>query len=193
MEIQFDKAFGLFKEEKELPPEILVDEKNDEFFSGTVKYQEEKTEYITPFLNEEKIIIGRLFLDKNKQIKYIEIFKNKKLDILGISENITFLHEYLEDKKDHYNPDKFIGFRYYENNKKEKKGSYAYGNYFTLVRKNYSKYFILEKDNSIKDMNGNKFYDENINCYQIMKKIIFEKGKNKSIGDNGDIFPEIFY
>ena len=40
-------------------------------------------------------------------------------------------------------------------------------------------------------MNGDKFYDENINCYQIMKKIIFEKCKNKTIGDSGDIFPEV--
>ena len=191
MELQFDKVFGLSKEVEELPPEKLVEEKNERFFSGTVKYREEKTDYITSFMNEKKIIIGRLFLDKSKHIKYIEIFKNKKLDILGISENITFLHEYLEDKKDHYNPDKFIGFRYYESIKKEKKESYVCGNYFTLVRKNYSKYFILEKDNSINDMNGDKFYDENINCYQIMKKIIFEKCKNKTIGDIGDIFPEV--
>ena len=187
----FDKEFDPSEEEKDLPPEILVDEKNYEFFSGTEKYKEKNTEYIPPFMNEEKIIIGRLFLDKNKKIKYVEVFKNKKMNIFGISGNITFLHEYLEDKKEHYNPDKFIGFRYYEHNKNDNKEDYAYGNYFTLVRKNYSKYFILEKDNSLQDINGNKFYDEKIDCYQIMKKIIIEKNKNKSIGGNGDIFPEI--
>ena len=187
----FDKEFDPSEEEKDLPPEILVDEKNYEFFSGTEKYKEKNTEYIPSFMNEEKIIIVRLFLDKNKKVKYVEIFKNKKMNILGISGNITFLHEQLDNKKEHYNPDKFIGFRYYESNKNDKKEPYVNGNYFTLVRNNYKKYFILEKDFSLKDINGNKFYDEKINCYQIMKKIIFEKHKNKSIGDSGDIFPEI--
>ena len=187
----FDKEFDPSEEEKDLPPEILVDEKNYEFFSGTEKYKEKNTEYIPPFMNEEKIIIGRLFLDKNKKVKYVEIFKNKKMNILGISGNITFLHEQLDNKKEHYNPDKFIGFRYYESNKNDKKEEGGYGNYFTLVRKNYSKYFILEKDNSLQDIYANKFCDEKIDCYQIMKKIIFGKYKNQSIGDNGNIFPEI--
>ena len=38
MELQFDKVFGLSKEVEELPPEKLVEEKNERFFSGTVKY-----------------------------------------------------------------------------------------------------------------------------------------------------------
>ena len=190
MEAIFDKEFDPKKEE-DLSPEILIDEKNYEFFSDSEKYEGKNTKFITPFMNEKKIEIGRLFLNKNKKVKYVEIFKNKKMEILGISENITFLHEFFENRKEHYNPDKFIGFRYYESNKNDKKEPYVNGNYFTLVRNNYKKYFILEKDFSLKDINGNKFYDEKINCYQIMKKIIFEKHKNKPIGDSGDIFPEI--
>ena len=191
MEVVFDKEFDPQNIEKELPPEIFTDEKNYEFFSESEKYIGKYTDFIIPFVNEEKIIIGRKFLDKCKKIKYVEIFKNKKMEILGLSSNITFLHKYLEDKKEHYEQDKFIGFRYYASYKNDKKEPYAYGNYFTLVRKNYSKYFILEKNDSLIDINGNKFYDEKINCYQIMKKIMFEKYKNKSIGYSGDIFPEI--
>ena len=191
MKAIFDKEFDPKNEEEDLSPEILVDEKNYVFFTDTEKYEGKNTEYIIPFMNEEKIEIGRLFLDKNNKVKYVEIFKNKKFDILGISDNITFLHEFLEDKKEHYNPDKFIGFRYYENYKNVTKEPHAYGNYFTLVKQNYSKYFILEKDDYLKDINGKKFYDEKINCQQIMKKIIFEKHKTKSIGDIGDTFPEI--
>ena len=107
------------------------------------------------------------------------------MDVLGISQNITFLHSYLYDKKQHYDQKKFIGFRYYENN------PYENGNYFTLIKKNYSNYYILEKNNSLKDIKGNTFYDKEINCYTIMRKIMFEKYNKKLIGDNGDVFPEI--
>jgi hypothetical protein len=133
MEVVFDKEFDPQNIEKELPTEIFIDEKNYEFFSDSEKYKGKYTELIIPFINEEKIIIGREFLDKSKKIKYVEIFKNKKMNILGLSGNITFLHKYLEDKKEHYDPDKFIGFRYYESYKNDKKDPYAYGNYFTLV------------------------------------------------------------
>ena len=133
MKAIFDKEFDPKKEEEDLSPEILVDKKNYVFFTDTEKYEGKNTEYITLFMNKEKMEIGRLFLDKNKKVKYVEIFKNKKFDILGISDNITFLHEFLEDKKEHYNQDKFIGFRYYESYKNDTKEPHAYGNYFTLV------------------------------------------------------------
>ena len=190
MEALFEKKYNP-PNEIELPLEVLKDEENFKYFSGTEKYEQKYTENIVPFMNEESAIIGRLFLDKNKEAKYVEIFRNKKMDILGISEKITFLHTYIKDKKEHYNSDKFIGFRYYEKNLNDKKEPCTCGNYFTLVRKNYSKYFILEKNDSIKDIKGNIFYDENLNCHQIIKKIIFEKYRNKIIGDGGDIFPEI--
>ena len=190
MEALFEKKYNP-PNEIELPLEVLKDEENFKYFSGTEKYGQKYTENIVPFMNEESAIIGRLFLDKNKEAKYVEIFRNKKMDILGISEKITFLHTYIKDKKEHYNSDKFIGFRYYEKNLNDKKEPCTCGNYFTLVRKNYSKYFILEKNDSIKDIKGNIFYDENLNCHQIIKKIIFEKYRNKIIGDGGDIFPEI--
>ena len=186
MNSDFEKLFNL-EEEKELPLEVLEDEENSQYFEGTEKYNNKviNSEYIIPFLNKSKSKIGRIFMDKDKKEKYLEIFRNEIMDVLGISQNITFLHSYLHDKKQHYDQKKFIGFRYYENN------PYENGNYFTLIKKNYSNYYILEKNNSLKDIKGNTFYDKEINCYTIMRKIMFEKYNKKLIGDNGDVFPEI--
>ena len=40
-------------------------------------------------------------------------------------------------------------------------------------------------------MDNKSFYDENLNCYEIIRNIIINKFKNKIIGDNGETFPEI--
>ena len=45
----------------------------------------------------------------------------------------------------------FLGFRYYENNNKDK------CNYFTLIKKGKKGYYILEKTENIKDRD-NKFF-----------------------------------
>ena len=43
----------------------------------------------------------------------------------------------------------------------------------------------------MKDIENHTFYDKDLNCYEIMRKIIFEKQRTKLIGDEGDLFPEI--
>ena len=186
MNADFEKMFNP-PEEIELPQQKLKDENNGEYFIGTEKYHSnaKKSEYINSICDKKNNQLGRIFLDKNKKGKYIEIFKNKIMDFLGISQNITFIYAYSDEVKDHYDSNKIIGFRYYEN------GANELGNYFTLIKKSYSKYFILEKDKTIYDITDNKFYDENLDCLKIMKKIIINKNKNKEIGDNGEIFPEI--
>ena len=141
--------------EKELPKEILKDEQNSKYFEGTVKYIDtKKSEYIES-INDKDEEIGRIFLDKNKKEKYLEIFNNAKMNVLGISSNITFLHSFSNNEKQNYNPNKFIGFRYYTN------GLEKSGKFFTIIKKNYSKYFILEKNKTMKDMDNKLFYDEN--------------------------------
>lgn len=171
--------------EKELPKEILKDEQNSKYFEGTVKYIDtKKSEYIKS-INDKDEEIGRIFLDKNKKEKYLEIFNNAKMNVLGISSNITFLHSFSNNEKQNYNPNKFIGFRYYTN------GLEKSGKFFTIIKKNYSKYFILEKNKTMKDMDNKLFYDENLNCYEIIRSIFITKYKNKIIGDYGETFPEI--
>ena len=175
-----------FKTE-ELPIETLKDEKNYFFFEGTVNSKKVKnSNYVLSLFDKKKNLIGRKYLDKDKKEKYFELFKNNKMDLLGISNNITFIHSPSNDKESQYSTFEFIGFRYYANSSLSK-----YGNFFTLIRRNYSDYFILEKNKSIKDMEGKLFFEEKLNCLQIIRKIIFNKYKKKVIGDNGDTFPEI--
>ena len=170
-----------------LPIEVLKDEKNYCFFEGTVNFKKvKKSNYVVALFDNEKKLIGRKYLDKNKKEKYFELFKNDKMDLLGIANNITFIHSPSNDKDTHFNKYEFIGFRYYENSPLSK-----YVNFFTLIRRNYSDYFILEKEKNILDMDGNLFFEEKLNCHKIIRKIIFDKYKKKSIGDNGDTFPEI--
>ena len=109
MNSDFEKLFNLL-EEKELPLEVLEDEENSQYFEGTEKYNNKviNSEYIIPFLNKSKSKIGRIFMDKDKKEKYLEIFRNETMDVLGISQNITFLHSYLHDKKQHYDQKKLF-------------------------------------------------------------------------------------
>ncbi len=182
IEQELDESYN---PKEELPIEILKDEENYKFLEGTINLKDkEKSDYIK-LITDKDATKGRIFLDNNKKEKYIEIFTNKKMNILGISQNITFLHSFSKEEKRNYNSNKFIGFRYYEN--KEKKA----GKYFTLIKKNYAQYFILEKDKNINDINNNTFYDEDLNCYKIIYNIMINKYKNKIIGDNGETFPEI--
>jgi len=79
----------------ELPKKSHPPEKEnlyDDYFKMTEKILS-KNKYIQDFVLDKKII-GRKFYNNNNEIKYIEIFKNKKLDLMGISPNITFLHPY---------------------------------------------------------------------------------------------------
>ena len=174
-----------YNPEKEIPKEILKDEQNSKYFEGTVKYTDiKRSEYIKS-INIKSEEMGRIFLDKNKKEKYVEIFNNAKMNVLGISSNITFLHSFSNNEEQNYNPNEFIGFRYYTNGIKKS------GKYFTIIKKNYSKFFILEKSETMKDMDNKPFYDENLNCYEIIRNIFINKYKNKIIGDYGETFPEI--
>ena len=174
-----------YNPEIELPKEILKDEQNYKYFEGTVKYTDIKMSVYIKSIIYKGEEVGRIFFDKNKKEKYLEIFNNAKMNVLGISSNITFLHSFSNEEKQNYNPNEFIGFRYYINGAKKS------GKYFTIIKKNYSKYFILEKNKTVKDMNNKIFYDESLNCYEIIRNILITKFKNKIIGDSGETFPEI--
>jgi len=71
-----------------------------------------------------------------------------------------------------YDKDNCIGFRYYENNKLEKRS------YFTLIKKYDKKFYILEKEKN----------DNILDYYSIMRNIAFEKHKNKKIIKKGEYF-----
>ena len=64
----------------------------DKYFENTEKISQ-SPKYIRNFLIND-IIVGRKFYDIEDKVKYIEIFKIDKFDLLGISPNITFLHLY---------------------------------------------------------------------------------------------------
>ena len=83
-----------YNPEKELPTEILKNEENYKFIEGTVNYKDIQNSDYIKIIKDKKIITGRLFLDKNKKEKYMEIFNNTKMNVLGISPNITFLHSF---------------------------------------------------------------------------------------------------
>ena len=112
------------------------------------------------------------------------MFNNQKMDLLGVSKNITFIHEYKIEKE--IDTNEFLGFRYYENGPLSENL-----NFFSLLKKYDSKYYILEKNKNLKDRNGNPFYNEYLKCYSIIKKIISEKYKKYDNTISGDTFPEI--
>ena len=154
----------------------------DDCFKGTSKlwkYYDSKIDLI------ESTDLRRIFLKKGKPA-YYEIFEDKRTDIIGISKKISFL--YTPSLKDNklYDKDNCIGFRYYEKNKSER------CNYFTLIKKYDKKFYILEKEKNICDINGELFYDEKLDCYSVMRNIVFEKYKNKIMSPKGEYFPEIF-
>ena len=133
----------------------------------------------------ESTNLGRIFFKKGKH-KYYEIFEDKRTDIIWIFKKILFLYTPLvKDNELLYDKDNCIGFRYYEKNKLEK------CNFFTLIKKYDKKFYILEKELNICDINSDLFYDEKLNCYSIMRNIIFEKDKNEII-PKGEYFLEIF-
>ena len=156
----------------------------DDCFKMTEKISS-KNKFIQDFVLDNKII-GRKFFNKNNEIKYIEIFKNKKLDLMGISPNITFLHSYEPKLEKEYDENNFIGFRYYEEgiNVPDTK-------YFTLIKRYNSKYYILEKNSSINVIYDEKFENPNLDCFSIIYKIIINKYKNKDRLKNGETFPEL--
>lgn len=170
------------------PDKIIEIEKNnlyDEFFQGTKKLWKDDNSELIKYLYLENIVIGRTFIKKGK-ISYFEIFEDKRSNILGMSKKITFLYAPNEINNEKYNDKKIIGFRYYEIDKARK------CNYFTLVKKYDLRFFILEKEEKIFDSEENPFFEQNLNCFSIMRKIVFEKYEIKSMKvPNGELFPEL--
>ena len=156
----------------------------DKYIEGTEKISS-NPKYIKNFVIKGEVV-GRKYFNKSNEIKYLEVFSNKKLNIVGISKNIAFLHLYDKEEKNEYNEDKFIGYRYYEIDPQDKTPTY-----FTLIKKYDSNYYILEKNHEIKDINDNKFYDNDLDCFSIIKNIILEKYRNKDSLIIGETFPEI--
>ena len=164
--------------------EIHEENKYDIYFEGTEKLSD-KAKYIEDIVFDDKNI-GRKYYSVNKEIKYIEIFSNKKFNLLRISPNITFLHLYDKNEEKEYNENKFIGFRYYNKSPAQKDSKF-----FTLINRFNTKYHILEKVQSIKDINNKSFFDKDLNCFAIIDNIITEKYKDKEHIMNGETFPEI--
>ena len=174
-------------EQKEMPKTTTSSTKDNLFdscFEGTEKISH-MPKFIKEFKNNDKVI-GRKYTDKNNEIKYAEIFNNPKFELMGISPNITFIYSYDNKIKNRYEENKFIGFRYYKKGPNE-----IDSNYFTLINKYYLKYYILEKNKKIKDINNDSFFNQELNCFDIIDNIINQKYKNQNIIIIGETFPEI--
>ena len=154
--------------------DIRIDSINlyDKYILDTEPLSENKNISV---LTDNGEIIGRIFLNKNSQKCYYEIFYNKKLNLINrVSDKITFLHP---PENDSFNKSKFIGFRYYKRNHND------LNDYFTLINKCGNKYYILEKERNT------KFYNEKLNCFNIMQNIIYDNFKSQII--LGEPFPEL--
>ena len=174
-------------EHKELS-ERTISAKKDNLFDSYFEWTE-KISHKPKFIEELKVndkVIGRKYSNKNNEIKYVEIFKNQKFELMRISPNITFIHSYDQKMKNGYDTNKFIGFRYYKNDP-----NIFDLNYFTLINKYDLKYYILEKNEKLKDINNNSFFNQELNCFDIIDNIIKQKYKNQNINMNGETFPEI--
>jgi len=153
-------------------------------FSGTQKLWKSSN----PKANVVKMekTFARKFIKNDKKVAYFEIFEEQRAKLMGISKNISFIFLPCKDNSNEYDKNNCIGFRYFESSIVKK------CNYFTLIKAYDKRFFILEKEKSILDIDGNSFYDEELNCYSIMKNIIFEKYKNKTMSfPMGELFPEI--
>ena len=179
----FFSSFEVIEKENNIS-EFHEENKYDSYFEGSEKLSD-KAKFIENISIENKII-GRKYYNIKKEIKYIEILTNSKFDLLGISRNITFLYLYDKNEKKEYNENKFIGFRYYDIGQNQSNSKY-----FTLIKRYNTKFHILEKDESIKDINNKNFFDKELNCFSIINNIIIQKYKDKNHIMNGETFPEI--
>ena len=157
------------------------------YIAGTEKlWKKDDFNYIEKIINYGKVI-GRKYL-VNKYISYLEIWEDKRLNVMGLSKKISLLVIPDEKSEDILNFKNCFGFRYYEKNNIDK------CEYFTLIKKGRKGYFILEKEGGIKDNDNELFYNEKLDCYSIMKNIVYEKYKDDRINNkspNGELFSEI--
>ena len=176
-EDEFDK---IMKEtiviKKEEQKEEKEEEKKENFYDLFIINTEPLCEGSKTFedLIENEKIIGRKFINNNN-ISYYELFENRKLNLINqVSKKISFLHP---PKDNTYDSSKIIGFRYY------KYGVKIIKEFFTIINKYDQKYFILEKKED------SKFYNKELNCFDIIKTILEDKYKNLFF--YGESFPEL--
>lgn len=168
----------------------LFNEENyiyDKYISGTQKlWKNEKSDFIQAYILDKKEI-GRKFL-KNNSVSYYEIFEDKRLNILGQTKKISLLFFPMEDNVQPFEMKNCFGFRYYEKNVRDK------CNYFTLIKKEKKGYYILEKRENIKDVDNVSFFNKDLDCFSIMKNIVYDKYKENYIHNkspHGELFSEI--
>ena len=159
----------------------------DKYISGTQKlWKSEKSNFIEAYILDKKEI-GRKFLI-NDSVSYYEIYEDKRLNILGHSKKISLLYYPFEESNHPFDIKNCFGFRYYEKNNREK------CNYFTLIKKGKKGYYILEKKDSIKDVDNESFYNKDLDCFSIIKNIVYDKYKEDNIykkSPHGELFSEI--
>lgn len=144
-------------------------------FKGTNPYNPKKeNKLITEIIEPKMKVFKRIFYNINNGIGYIEVFQNPRLAFAyKVSNYISFLFESLDQKNQEINENKCIGFRYY-NSKNE---------YCTLLKignDDLDEYQFLEKINA----KENEFFNNELDCFEIVYEAIFSKYKNKNIDFN---------
>lgn len=159
---------------------------NDKYINKTEILWQKKHNYIKEYYCD-KNLLGRIFLKEDGSPSYFEIFEDKRFCVLGMSKKITILYPPDETNSSKYNKNDIIGFRYYQNKEIKNKCEY-----FTLIKKCNNRYYILEKNDKIKDIYDNPFYNKNLDCYKIINEIIYEKYiRREERSPNGELFPEL--
>ena len=149
-------------EQKELQEKIISEIKDNQYenyFKNTEKISP-NPKYIKDLKDYKDInkVIGRVYCDKKGVIKYVEIYKNTKFELMGISPYITFIHLY--DEKFRGNSSSQIStYEGLNNSLYEHQTPYKYG-------------FPLKSNHQIQ----NKIYQK-IN--KRLKERQYEKGKQK--------------
>ena len=145
------------------------------YFSGTSKYnKDKKTNLILDIEIKEQKLHQRIFYKNNqKEVGYIEVIQNSFLSYTHEqSKNISFLFGADSNDKQRIDNRKCFGFRYYDAN-----------NHYCSLLKSYGgtedDYFFLEK----LDNKDNEFYEEKLDCFEIIFDSIFSRYK-KNINDN---------
>ena len=137
---------------------------------GTIPYdvKVQKNNLIKDFKNQ--YINKRIFYKNDKkEIGYIEVFQVPLLKYAHqINKNISFLFIPHEINDANLDVNKCFGFRYYDSE----------NHYCTLLKKDdddKDNYFFLEK---FKTDKTDIFYNEKLDCFQIIYEAIFSKYKN---------------
>ena len=135
----------------------------------------------------DKNLLGRIFFKKDGSPSYFEIFEDKRFCVLGMTKKITILYTPDKSNNTEYDKNCIIGFRYYQNKEIQNKCEY-----FTLIKRYNNRYYILEKNDKIKDIYNNPFYNEKLDCYKIINDIIYEKyTRREERIPNGELLPEL--